>query len=63
LTCSDTAVTGTISALLDDDLALVAMAGHEQAGHEQEVSIALVTAGIGDTVLVHAGEAIGVVRR
>jgi len=27
----------------------------------EEVSIALVTAGVGDTILVHAGEAIAVV--
>lgn len=57
VTCSDTAVPGTIVALLDDDLAIVGTA----AG-EEEVSVALVTAGIGDTVLVHAGEAIAVMR-
>ena len=30
-------------------------------GHLEEVSIALVDAGVGDVVLVHAGEAIGMV--
>jgi hydrogenase maturation factor len=58
VTCSDTAVPGTVLALLPDDLAIVGMA----AG-EEEVSVALVAAGIGDTVLVHAGEAIAVMRR
>ncbi len=58
VTCSDAAMTGSVLALLDHDLAVVVM-----AGREQEVSVALVTADVGDTVLVHAGEAIGVVRR
>jgi hydrogenase expression/formation protein HypC len=58
VTCSDTAVPGTVVALLADDLAIIGTA----AG-EEEVSVALVTAGIGDTVLVHAGEAIAVMRK
>lgn len=56
ITCSDTAVTVTIVRLLGDGLA-VADTGR---GHE-EISVALVSAGAGDTVLVHAGEAIAVV--
>ena len=56
ITCSDTAVAVTIARLLPDGLALV----DTEAGQE-EVSVALVTAGVGDTILVHAGEAIAVV--
>ncbi len=56
ITCSDTAVAVTVVRLLGDDLAIVATG----AG-EEEVSVALVTANAGDTVLVHAGEAIAVV--
>lgn len=44
--------------LLDDDLAIVAT-----GSGEEEVSVALVTARVGDTILVHAREAIGVVAR
>jgi hydrogenase maturation factor len=55
ITCSDSAVPVTVLRLLDDDLAVVATA----AGDE-EVSVALVTARVGDTVLVHASEAIAV---
>jgi hydrogenase expression/formation protein HypC len=57
ITCSDTAVAVTVMRLLADDLAIV----DTGAGAEEEVSIALVTAGVGDTILVHAGEAIAVV--
>ena len=56
ITCSDAAVAVTIVALLADDLAIV----DTGAGHE-EVSVALVTAAVGDTILVHAREAIAVV--
>jgi D-sedoheptulose 7-phosphate isomerase len=56
VTCSDAAVPGTVMALLDDGLAIVGTA----AG-EEEVSVALVEAGVGDTVVVHAGEAIAVI--
>jgi len=56
ITCSDTAVAVTVVRLLDDDLAIVAT----EAGDE-EVSVALVAADVGDTVLVHAREAIAVV--
>jgi hydrogenase expression/formation protein HypC len=55
ITCSDQAVAVTVVRLLDHDLAIV----ETEAGQE-EVSVALVTAGIGDTILVHAGEAIAV---
>jgi len=55
ITCSDQAVAVTVVRLLDDSLAIV----DTGAGHEQ-VSVALVAAGIGDTILVHAGEAIAV---
>lgn len=56
LTCSDAAVQVTVVELLADELAIV------DTGHgREEVSVALVEAGVGDTILVHAGEAIGVV--
>jgi hydrogenase expression/formation protein HypC len=58
ITCSDTAVPVTIVQLLDDGLAVV----ETGQGHE-EVSVALVTATVGDTILVHAKEAIAVVPR
>jgi hydrogenase expression/formation protein HypC len=58
VTCSDQAVQVTVKQLLDDDMAVV------QAGdHEETVSIALVSAQPGDTILVHAKEAIAVVNR
>jgi hydrogenase expression/formation protein HypC len=56
ITCSDTAVAVTIVRLLDDELAIV-----DTGAGEEEVSVALVTAGVGDTILVHAREAIAVV--
>jgi hydrogenase maturation factor len=46
----------TIARLLPHGLAIV----DTEAGPE-EVSVALVSAGVGDTVLVHAGEAIALV--
>jgi hydrogenase expression/formation protein HypC len=55
ITCSDQAVAVTVVRLLDDDLALV-----DTGAGQEEVSVALVPAGIGDTILVHAGEAIAV---
>jgi hydrogenase expression/formation protein HypC len=55
VTCSDAAMPGTVVALLDEGMAIV---GTPEG--EEEVSVALVDAGIGDTVLVHAGEAIAV---
>lgn len=56
ITCSDTAQPFVIAELLDDGLALV----ETEAGREQ-ISVALVAARAGDTVLVHAKEAIAVV--
>jgi hydrogenase expression/formation protein HypC len=55
ITCSDQAVAVTVVRLLGDDLALV-----DTGVGQEEVSVALVTAGVGDTILVHAGEAIAV---
>ncbi|HEU5473865.1 MAG TPA: HypC/HybG/HupF family hydrogenase formation chaperone [Actinophytocola sp.] len=55
ITCSDTAVPVTVLRLLDDELAVV-----DTANGPEEVSVALVEAAVGDTVLVHAGEAIAV---
>jgi hydrogenase expression/formation protein HypC len=57
ITCSDTAVAVTVVRLLGDAMAVVAT-----EGGEEEVSVALVTAAVGDTILVHAKEAIAVVR-
>lgn len=56
ITCSDQAVPVTVVRVLGDELAEV----DTGAGREQ-VSVALVDARVGDTVLVHAGEAIAVV--
>jgi hydrogenase expression/formation protein HypC len=58
ITCSDTAVTVRVVRLLDDGLAIV-----DTGQGEEEVSVALVRAAVGDTVLVHAKEAIAVVGR
>jgi hydrogenase expression/formation protein HypC len=61
ITCSDQAVAVTVVRLLDDDLAVVdTCAGQEDGAGREVVSVALVAAGIGDTILVHAGEAIAV---
>ena len=57
VTCSDAAVAVTIVRLLDDDLAVV-----DTGDGEEEVSVAFVDAGVGDTILVHAREAIAVPR-
>lgn len=53
VTCSDQAVPVRVVRLLDDDLALV-----DTGVSEEEVSVAFVDATVGDTVLVHAKEAI-----
>jgi hydrogenase expression/formation protein HypC len=58
ITCSDTAVEVRVVRLLADELAVV-----DTGQGEEEVSVALVTAGPGDKILVHAGEAIAVVGR
>ena len=57
ITCSDEAVQVRVVELLGDELALV-----DTGVSTEEVSIALVDAAVGDLVLVHAKEAIGVVR-
>jgi hydrogenase expression/formation protein HypC len=61
ITCSDQAVQVTVSRLLDDDMAVVLAAGSDGTPHEETVSVALVQAREGDTILVHAKEAIAVV--
>jgi len=59
ITCADLAAPGTVVRLLDEDMAVV----WAENGCFQEVSVALVTAQVGDVVLLHAGEAIAVVSR
>ncbi|MEU5868210.1 MULTISPECIES: HypC/HybG/HupF family hydrogenase formation chaperone [unclassified Nonomuraea] len=56
LTCSDLAVPMRVVELLGDGMAIA----RADAGGPQEISVALVEAGPGDVVLVHAGEAIAV---
>lgn len=56
ITCADEAIQVRVLGLLGDGLALV-----DTGSGTEEISIALVDAGVGDTVLVHASEAIGVV--
>jgi hydrogenase expression/formation protein HypC len=53
ITCSDQAVRVTVIALHLDGTARV-----DTGAGEEEVSVALVDAAVGDVVLVHAGEAI-----
>jgi hydrogenase expression/formation protein HypC len=55
ITCSDTAVEVTVLRLTGDQFAVV-----DTGQGEEEISVALVTARPGDRILVHAGEAIGV---
>jgi hydrogenase expression/formation protein HypC len=56
ITCGDTAVSVRILRLLEDEMAVV-----DTGSGPEEVSVALVSAAVGDTILVHAGEAIAVV--
>jgi hydrogenase expression/formation protein HypC len=56
VTCGDVAIEVTVVRLLPHDLAVV-----DTGQGEEEVSVALVAAAAGDTILVHAGEAIAVV--
>ena len=56
ITCSDTAVQVKVVRLLEDAMAVV-----DTGAGEETVSVALVSAGVGDTILVHAREAIAVV--
>ncbi len=58
ITCSDTAVEVTVRRLLADEMAVV-----DTGAGEETVSVALVTANVGDTILVHASEAIAVIGR
>lgn len=56
ITCSDQGISVRVTELLDARLALV-----DTGSSAEVVSVALVDARVGDTVLVHAGEAIAVV--
>jgi hydrogenase expression/formation protein HypC len=56
ITCSDTAVEVRVVRLLDDAMAVV-----DTGAGEETVSVALVSARAGDSILVHAREAIAVV--
>ncbi len=56
ITCSDAAVQVRVVELLGDGLALV-----DTGAGTEEVSVALVSALVGDLILVHAKEAIAVV--
>jgi hydrogenase maturation factor len=56
ITCSDQAVAVRVVELLPDDLAMV-----DTGSGLEEVSVAFVSAKVGDDILVHAKEAIAVV--
>ena len=56
ITCSDEAVEVRVVQLLEANLAVV-----DTGQSMEEVSVALVDASVGDTILVHAKEAIAVV--
>ena len=56
ITCSDMAVEVRVLRLLGDQMAVV-----DTGAGEETVSVALVSAAVGDTILVHASEAIAVV--
>jgi hydrogenase expression/formation protein HypC len=56
ITCSDMAVEVRVVRLLEEQMAVV-----EGGAGEETVSVALVSAGVGDRILVHASEAIAVV--
>ncbi|MBV8542242.1 MAG: HypC/HybG/HupF family hydrogenase formation chaperone [Pseudonocardiales bacterium] len=58
ITCSDQAVAVRVVELLPGGLAVV-----ETGSGKEEVSVALVTAEVGDEILVHAKEAIAVLGR
>jgi len=58
ITCSDEAVAVKVLELLPDQLARV-----DTGQSLEEVSVALVDAAVGDTILVHAKEAIAVVHQ
>jgi hydrogenase expression/formation protein HypC len=56
ITCSDMAVEVRVVRLLEEQMAVV-----DTGVGEETVSVALVSAGVGDRILVHAREAIAVV--
>jgi hydrogenase expression/formation protein HypC len=58
ITCGDIAVEVRVVRLLADGLAVV-----DTGEGEETVSVALVSAAVGDTILVHAGEALTVLGR
>jgi hydrogenase expression/formation protein HypC len=58
VTCGDIAVEVRVVRLLPDELADV-----DTGEGTERVSVALVSAGVGDTILVHAGEAIAILGR
>jgi hydrogenase expression/formation protein HypC len=58
ITCSDTAVEVRVLRLLAEQMAVV-----DTGSGEETVSVALVSADVGDTILVHAREAIAVIGR
>jgi hydrogenase maturation factor len=58
ITCSDQAVAVRVVELLPDELAVV-----DTGSGMEEVSVAFVSAQIGDEILVHAKEAIAVLGR
>lgn len=58
ITCGDVAVEVRVVRLLPGGLADV-----DTGAGTERVSVALVSAGVGDTILVHAGEALVVVGR
>jgi len=58
VTCGDVAVPVRVVRLLPDELAVVDVG---RGGAIETVSVALVSVAVGDTILVHAGEAIAVV--
>ena len=55
ITCSDLAVEVRVLRLLEDEMAVV-----DTGAGEETVNVALVAAGVGDRILVHAREAIAV---
>ena len=56
ITCADLAIQVRVLRLLGNEMAIV-----DTGSGEEEVSVALVPAHVGDTILVHASEAIAVV--
>ena len=57
ITCADVAVRATVTQLLAGGLALV-----DAGAGEEEVSVALVPAQVGDVLLIHAKEALAVLQ-